>query len=97
MSLALSTRQVAFLRSRAHDLEARLQLGKAGSSEAFRAQLGQALARDELVKVRLGKHVEDDLDAVAAALGAVVVQRVGRVAALYRPAEPPRLELPDGA
>lgn len=90
----LSTKQVSFLRSKAHTLEPQLKLGKHGESETFKKELELALARHELVKVRMGKLVEVDVDALATAMGAAVVQQLGNVTVLYRPAEPPKLELP---
>lgn len=92
--MQLSTKQQAFLRSKAHPLEATVQLGKQGASEGFRAQLGGALDRDELVKVRLGRHVTLDLAALAGELGAALVAHVGRMAVFYRPAAEPRIALP---
>ncbi len=92
----LTTKQRAFLRSRAHALQPRLQLGKAGVSDGFVRELEQALARDELVKVRIGRLVETDLAAVAAKASAELVGSVGRVAIFYRKGAEPAIELPEG-
>ncbi|MBX3468556.1 MAG: YhbY family RNA-binding protein [Planctomycetes bacterium] len=90
----LNTKQVSFLRSRAHGLEPQLKLGKHGGTEGLRRELEQALDRHELVKLRLGKFVEVDVEALSGELGAALVQKLGHVAVLYRPADPPRLKLP---
>lgn len=92
---ALTTKQVSFLRSRAHKLEPQVKLGKAGDTEGLRKELNLALNRFELVKVRMGKHVEVDPQALAGELGAAVVQKLGHVVVLYRPAKEPKLELPE--
>lgn len=94
MTDGLSPAQRSFLRSRAHTLPPRVNLGKKGADEAFHRLLEGALEADELVKVRLGRHVEVDLDAVAVARSARVVGKVGRNAIFYRPQDPPRLKLP---
>jgi len=94
MALELTTKQVAFLRSKAHALGPLLHVGKEGVGEGLRRELDQALARQELVKVRLGRYVAADLAGLADALGAALVQRVGRMAVFYRPADEPILELP---
>ncbi|MCO5169435.1 MAG: YhbY family RNA-binding protein [Planctomycetes bacterium] len=91
----LTTKQVSFLRSRAHGLEPQLKLGKHGDTAGLRKELEQALVRHELVKLRLGKFVEVDVEVVADEVGAALVQKLGHVAVLYRPAEPPRLKLPE--
>jgi RNA-binding protein len=90
----LSTKQVSFLRSKAQRLEPHLKLGKHGESDTFKKELELALTRHELVKVRMGKLVEVDVDALATTMGAAVVTRLGNVAVLYRPAATPKLELP---
>ncbi len=82
---SLTTKEISALRSRAHPLEPKLSLGKQGASEGFRRQLDQLLTAEELVKLRLGRHVDVDLRDLAAALGAVLVHKVGRTAVLYRP------------
>ena len=92
---ALTTKQVSFLRSRAHKLDAQVKLGKAGDTDGLRRELALALERYELVKVRMGKHVEVDAAALAGELGAAIVQKLGHVVVLYRPAKEPKLELPE--
>lgn len=90
----LTTKQVAFLRSRGHRLEPRLQLGKKGVNDGFRRELEQLLASEELVKIKLGKRVEVDLPGLAGELSATLVHHVGRTAVLYRPADEPKLKVP---
>ena len=80
----LTGKQLRELRARAHPLEPRVKLGKKGDTEGLRKELGDMLSKSDLVKVRLGKTTPVDLDVLAAALGAVVIQRVGRTATLYR-------------
>lgn len=91
----LTTKQVSFLRSRAHRLEPQLKLGKQGGTEGLRKELDIALARHELVKVRLGKLIEVDAEALATELKAAIVQKLGHVVVMYRPATEPKLALPD--
>lgn len=91
---ALNPKQLAWLRSRAHELGPLLTLGKQGASDAFKKELDAALARQELVKVRLVKSTEVEPAALAAELGAALVQEIGRMAVFYRQAEEPILRLP---
>ncbi len=90
----LTTKQIRFLRSRAHPLKCTLQLGKRGVNEGFQRELEVSLAADELVKIKLGRRVDVDLEAVCKELGAVLVHQVGRTVVLYRAAPEPTLKLP---
>ncbi|MBI3722825.1 YhbY family RNA-binding protein [bacterium] len=93
--IELSPRQRAFLKSKGHALEPKLQIGKSGLSDAFLRELEIALSRDELVKVRVGKQVEDALaEEAAARTSAALVATLGRTVLYYRAAEEPVIELP---
>ena len=88
-----------FLRSRAHALKPVVRLGQNGLSEAVARELDGALERHELVKVRLAgedRAARDaQLEVLAGGAGAIVVQRIGHTATLYRAhPERPRIELP---
>ncbi|PYG02644.1 RNA-binding protein [Thioalkalivibrio sp. ALE21] len=76
------------LRSLAHPRKPVVTLGRHGLSEAVLAELEQALAHHELVKVKVGIG---DRDARAEVIhdmcertGAELVQRIGHVATLFR-------------
>lgn len=92
--MQLTPAQSVFLRGRAHSLEAQVHLGKQGVSDGFLKRLEEALARNELVKIRIGRKLEVDLKEVAVKVRAVLVQQVGHTATLYRPSRPPRIVLP---
>jgi RNA-binding protein len=89
----LTPAQIKFLRARAHPLEPSLKLGKRGL-EAVAGQLETLLGKDELVKIRIGKRVEIDAEAVASQFSAALVQRLGHTVVLYRAAKQPVLRLP---
>ena len=94
----LTAKQRAFLKTKGHDLEPRLQIGKNGLTDAFMKELETALARDELVKVRVGKFVaEGSADEAATKSRAALVARLGRTILLYRASKEPKIELPEGA
>lgn len=94
MSVMLTPKQLRFLRSRAHTLQPRLNVGKQGVTEGVQRELDALLGQDELIKVRVGKFVELDLGGLAEGLGAALVHRVGRNVVLYRPADEPTIQLP---
>jgi RNA-binding protein len=91
MPTALTAAQIRFLRGQAHDLRALLQVGGKGVTDALVAELGVALEHHELVKVKVAASDRDERDALianlAGAADAVLVQRIGHTAVLYRPSQ----------
>lgn len=98
MPSRLTSKQRRFLRSHAHDLQPVVQVGDAGASEAVVAATEEALAHHELIKVRFQQGDKGERRGMAEALctgtGAELVQEIGRIAVLYRPAQEPVIQLP---
>ena len=97
--MSLSPSQKRYLRGLAHDLSPVIMTGNKGVTPAVINEFAIALDHHELVKVKLGTddRVERDaqIDAMATASAAEVVQRIGRVACFYRRnKEQPKLALP---
>lgn len=89
MPTAITSRERAHLKARAHALEPIVQVGQAGVTDALVAQVDRALAAHELIKVKLGGADRDvraaHADTLCARTDAVSVQRVGKVVVLWRP------------
>ena len=84
----LTSKQRAYLRGLANGLDPILHMGKGGLSDAMIRQADDALTARELLK---GKALEtapisaiETAQAIAEAVGAEVVQVVGRTFVLYR-------------
>ncbi len=97
--MPLTSSQIRYLRGVAHPLKPLIQIGGRGVTPALLAELGVALDRHELVKVRLAgadrEERQQQVEQLLQASGADLVQRVGHVASLYRRNEDtPRLALP---
>ncbi|SBV36343.1 putative RNA-binding protein [uncultured Stenotrophomonas sp.] len=94
MSIVLTPAQNRFLRGMAHDLKALLQIGGKGVTPAFLAELDEVLERHELVKVKVAAEDREAREAMVDELvrtsGGALVQRIGHVAVLYRPAKEKR-------
>ena len=94
MPIALTNAQIRFLRGQAHDLRAMLQVGGKGISEALVVEVDGALEHHELIKVKVAADDRELRDAMIAELtertGAVLVQRIGHTAVLYRQAKDKR-------
>ena len=92
--MAITGRERAQLRAEAHHLDPLVHVGGQGITPSLLQSLDDALRTRELVKIQLGRPIEERPRAVAERLaretGAVVVQVIGRTATLYR--ENPELE-----
>ena len=96
----LSDAQRKHLRRLGHDRQPVVLIGNAGLSPNLVAEMDQALAHHELVKVRArvgDRHLRDDLLAeLATQTRSELVQRIGHVALYYRRhPEAPKIFLPD--
>ncbi len=84
----LKESQLKYLRGLGHHLKPVVTLGDKGLSDTVRAEYELALAHHELIKVRLrvGDRERRDgmIDELSAGAGAILVQRIGNVALLYR-------------
>ena len=91
MQTALTAAQNRFLRGQAHGLKAMLQVGGKGVTDALVAELDLALEHHELVKVKVAAGDRDERETLVARLAgaadAVLVQRIGHTAVLYRPSK----------
>ncbi len=102
MNTTLSLAQKKYLRSLGHELKPVLIVGNAGVTPAVVREAMVGLAAHELLKVRLrvGERDARDaaIDALLEATGAILVQRIGHIALIYRRhPERPGIILPSGA
>jgi RNA-binding protein len=96
--MELTEKQKRHLRAKAHHLKPTVIVGGAGLTDGLLRELDLSLAHHELLKVRVNAA---DRDARKAAIehlcetsGAALVQSIGHIAVLYRPADPPQIQLP---
>jgi RNA-binding protein len=94
----LSPAQRKYLKSLAHGLKPVVMIGSAGLTEAVLREAARSLDAHELIKIRVlnddRAERESHLQAICAALGAAPVQHIGKLLLIYRPADPPRIQLP---
>ena len=97
--MALNVKQRQHLKALAHHRKPVVQVGNAGITAAVIKEIELALGHHELIKIRLpGVEREarsEMLKKICAAATADAVQEIGRLAVIYRPAEKPRLKLPE--
>jgi RNA-binding protein len=89
MAIALTARERAHLKARAHALEPVVHAGSAGVTDALVAEVERALTAHELIKVKVGLDDREKRvtigDEICARTGATAVHRVGKVLILWRP------------
>jgi RNA-binding protein len=95
----LTSKQRAYLRGLANEIDPIFQVGKGGVNENMIKQISDALEARELIKIKvLNNSLEDAREAsneIAEKTGAEVVQVIGNKFVLYREArENPTINLP---
>ncbi|MGB5250085.1 MAG: ribosome assembly RNA-binding protein YhbY [Gammaproteobacteria bacterium] len=95
----LSDKQKRYLRQLGHQLHPIVMTGNSGLTPAVLQELDRSLAAHELVKVRVRAGDREARDAIISemctACLALLVQRIGHVAVLYRQdPEKPKITLP---
>lgn len=84
----LTSKQRAYLRSIASSYETIFQVGKGGVTETMCRDIGEALRKRELIKLRVlensGYTAREAADEIAAATGADVVQVIGSKFVLFK-------------
>jgi RNA-binding protein len=94
----LSSKERAALRAEAHHLAVTVHVGHHGLTDAVRQSIDDAMRTRELVKIQFSRNddvrVKDAANDLAQAMGADVVQVIGRTATLYR--ENPELKRSGG-
>ena len=86
--MSLKPSQKHYLRGLAHALKAVVHVGNKGITEALIAEFSLALEHHELIKVRIAgddrSERRSQIEQLAQATGADVVQSIGKVACFYR-------------
>lgn len=95
----LTSKQRAYLRGLANDIDTIFQIGKDGIGESFVAQIDTALEKREIIKLRVLENAfispREAADELSAATASDVVQVIGSKIVLYRTSEKnPKIELP---
>ncbi|MBQ8638090.1 MAG: ribosome assembly RNA-binding protein YhbY [Lachnospiraceae bacterium] len=87
----MTSKQRAYLKGLAMDMNAILQIGKSGLTPDVTKSVDEALEARELIKIHVLKNCLDDGTEIAPVLAerthAQVVQVIGKMIVLYRPAK----------
>lgn len=95
----LTGNQKHYLRGLAHHRKPVVTIGANGVTDAVLLEIDDALAHHELIKVKL-PAVESEqkrgiVDKICESTRSQWVQTIGRVGVLYRPADEPKISIPD--
>ena len=89
--MSLDEKHKRTLRTRGHALKPVVSIGSAGLTEAVLRELDLSLAHHELMKVKLAgadrTRRTQLIDTLCKKLGAELVQSIGQIALIYRPAD----------
>lgn len=93
----LTPQNIRKLRGLAHHLKPVLMIGNQGITDNILIELDISLNVHELIKVTISSTEREDRHMMTTVLceksGAELVQKIGKISILYRPANPPRLIL----
>ena len=96
--MPLSETQRRHLKKLAHHLKPVVIVGNAGLTENVLAEIDNALAHHELIKVKINAADKTERQAIINKISeqtdAGWVLSIGHIAAFYRPAEKPKIVLP---
>ncbi|KHT32047.1 ribosome assembly RNA-binding protein YhbY [Pectobacterium carotovorum] len=94
----LSNKQKQHLKGLAHPLKPVVMLGNNGLTEGVLAEIEQALAHHELIKIKVATEDRETkaliVEAIVRETGATNVQVIGHTLVLYRPAKERKIVLP---
>ena len=93
----LTSQNIRKLRGLAHHLKPVLIVGQHGITDNLLNELDIVLNTHELIKVTVASMEREERHAITTVLceksGAELVQKIGKISVLYRPADPPHLIL----
>ncbi len=96
--MALSNKQKQYLKGLAHPLKPVVQLGGNGFTEGVLAEIENALAHHELIKVKVPSEDRDEkkliMDAIIRETGAEKLQVIGHTLIMYKASKDNKIELP---
>ncbi|MBU2881510.1 ribosome assembly RNA-binding protein YhbY [Psychrosphaera sp. B3R10] len=96
--MSLSKKQIQFLKGEAHSLKPVVQLGSNGFTEGVLAEIENALAVHELIKVKVPSEDREELklyvEAIVRESKAEKIQLIGKTLVLFKQSDDKKIELP---
>ena len=96
--MKLSNKQKQYLKGLAHSLKPVLQLGNNGLTEGVLAEIDNALAHHELIKIKVPSDDREEksliMDAIIRESGAMKIQTIGHTMVLFKQSEDKKISIP---
>ena len=96
--MKLSNKQKQYLKGLAHTLKPVVQLGNNGLTEGVLAEIENALAHHELIKIKIPsedrEHKNLIMDAIIRESGAFRIQTIGHTMVLFKQSEDKKISIP---
>lgn len=96
--MTLTNKQKQYLKGLAHPLKPVVQLGTNGLTEGVIAEIENALAHHELIKVKIPSDDRDEkaliMEAIIGETKSTKVQSIGHILAIYKASKEPKITLP---
>ena len=94
----LTNKQKQHLKGLAHHLKPIIQLGANGLTEGVLAEIDNAIAHHELIKVKVATSDREMkkliIEAIVRETGAIKVQTIGHILVIYKQSDEPSITLP---
>lgn len=94
----LSTKQIQFLKAKAHKLKPVVMIGSHGLTEGVLAEIVTSITHHELIKIKIAGADKATKEAIChticAHINCSLVQIIGNTGILYLAGEPRKIELP---
>jgi RNA-binding protein len=96
--MPLTAKQKRHLRALAHKLKPVVLIGNAGVTEGVINEIRSSLEHHELIKVRISgvdrSERQKNIESICRQTDSELINSIGHIAVLYRPAEKPQITLP---
>lgn len=96
--MSMTPKQKSHLRGMAHKLKPVVMIGNAGVTDNILQEIDNNLAHHELIKVRISGMERDEraesANDICQKTNSELVNIIGHIAILYRPAKKPQIKLP---
>lgn len=96
--MTLSNKQKQYLKGLAHSLKPIVQLGANGLTEGVVAEINNALAHHELIKVKVPSDDRDEkaliMDAIVGETASIKIQSIGHTLVIYKSSDENKITLP---
>ena len=96
--MKLSNKQKQYLKGLAHSLKPVVQLGNNGLTEGVLAEIDNALAHHELIKIKVPSDDREEksliMDAIIRESGAMKIQTIGHTMVLFKQSEDKKISIP---